>query len=96
MSEENEESTTVEESEARPDRPRYKYGVLGAGRQGTAAAYDMVMHGDAEEVRMADVNYEAARQAARLIHEACTALEPLGAAANPLRAFAQFVVKREH
>ena len=26
---------------------KYNYGILGAGRQGTAAAYDMIVHGEA-------------------------------------------------
>jgi hypothetical protein len=28
----------------------FRYGILGAGRQGTAAAYDLVVRGEAEEV----------------------------------------------
>ncbi len=31
-----------------------RYGVVGAGRQGTAAAYDMAVHGDATQVLLAD------------------------------------------
>lgn len=57
-----------EEKEA-PKTPTYKYGVIGAGRQGTAAAYDMVMHGDAEEVRLADVDYDAAKAAAQRVND---------------------------
>ncbi len=45
----------------------YIYAVLGAGRQGTAAAYDMARHGDAHKVMLADANEEAAvRSAARI------------------------------
>jgi lysine 6-dehydrogenase len=42
----------------------FRYGVLGAGRQGLAAAYDLVMRGDAEEVELADVDGAAAAAAA--------------------------------
>lgn len=40
------------------------YGVLGAGRQGTAAAYDLAVHGGATRVVIADRDAEAARRAA--------------------------------
>ena len=39
------------------------YGVLGAGRQGTAAAYDLAVHGDATRVVVADQDGAAARAA---------------------------------
>jgi len=43
------------------------YGVLGAGMQGVAAAYDLAKYGDAQEVRLADVSLELAqKQADRL------------------------------
>ncbi len=42
----------------------YTYAVVGAGRQGTAAGYDMARFGDAAEVRFADADPEAARRAA--------------------------------
>jgi lysine 6-dehydrogenase len=42
----------------------YRYGVLGAGRQGTAAAFDLVARGEAESVVLADVDGEIARGAA--------------------------------
>ena len=32
----------------------WTYAVLGAGRQGTAAAYDLARHGDARRVLLAD------------------------------------------
>ena len=35
----------------------YIYAVVGAGRQGTAAAYDMAKHGDAEKVLIGDQIY---------------------------------------
>lgn len=40
------------------------YGVLGTGKQGTAAAYDFLRFGAADEVHLADVNAEAAQAAA--------------------------------
>jgi lysine 6-dehydrogenase len=42
----------------------YTYAVVGAGRQGTAAAYDMARFGDAERVLLGDADFEAARRAA--------------------------------
>ena len=42
----------------------YCYAVLGAGRQGTACAYDMVKFGEADEVLLVDMNLSAARAAA--------------------------------
>ncbi len=43
----------------------YTYAVVGAGRQGTAAAYDMARFGDdAETVKVADADFQAARRAA--------------------------------
>ncbi|MFP3853637.1 MAG: saccharopine dehydrogenase C-terminal domain-containing protein [Anaerolineales bacterium] len=41
-----------------------RYAVLGAGRQGTAAAYDLIRHGSAELVLMADVDIRQAEGAA--------------------------------
>lgn len=37
----------------------YTYAVLGGGRQGTAAAYDMARWGAAERVRIADISADA-------------------------------------
>ncbi|HKU22026.1 MAG TPA: saccharopine dehydrogenase C-terminal domain-containing protein [Terriglobales bacterium] len=42
----------------------FSYMVLGAGRQGIAAAYDLARFGDARQVTLADVNGEEAKQAA--------------------------------
>ncbi len=42
----------------------FTYTILGAGRQGTAAAYDMARWGQASRILMADCNSQAARQAA--------------------------------
>lgn len=43
--------------------------VLGAGRQGTAAAYDMARWGEASRVILADQNLEAAKKAANRVNE---------------------------
>ena len=40
----------------------YRYGVLGAGRQGTAAAFDLAVRGEAAAVVLADL--DGARAAA--------------------------------
>ena len=45
------------------------YAVLGGGRQGTAAAYDMARFGDAKEVLIADINLEAAQKSAARVNE---------------------------
>ena len=45
----------------------YRYVVLGAGRQGTAAGYDLARHGQASQVVMADADpVQAERSAARI------------------------------
>jgi lysine 6-dehydrogenase len=46
----------------------YKYGVLGAGRQGTACAYDMIRLGEAESVLLADQSLGTAEAAARRVN----------------------------
>ncbi|NPV68644.1 MAG: hypothetical protein HPY64_16020 [Anaerolineae bacterium] len=46
----------------------FRYAVVGAGRQGTAAAYDMVMRGGAKSVLLADVDAGTARRAAERIN----------------------------
>jgi len=46
----------------------YTYAVLGAGRQGTAAAYDMARWGDAKRVVLADIDLAAADAAARRVN----------------------------
>jgi lysine 6-dehydrogenase len=45
-----------------------RYAILGSGRQGTAAAYDFAMHGDADSILMGDVNVSAAGTAARRVN----------------------------
>ncbi len=46
----------------------FQYAVLGAGRQGTACAYDMVKFGDAERVLLADQSAAAAQAAAARVN----------------------------
>ena len=46
----------------------YNYAVLGAGRQGTAAAYDMARWGDARRIILADYDIEIARNAAQRVN----------------------------
>jgi lysine 6-dehydrogenase len=46
----------------------FQYAVLGAGRQGTACAYDMVKFGDADSVVLADLSPEAAQAAAARVN----------------------------
>jgi lysine 6-dehydrogenase len=47
----------------------FVYAVLGGGRQGTAAAYDMAKFGDAAQVLIADLSLEAAQKSvARVNH----------------------------
>jgi len=47
---------------------QYTYAILGSGRQGTAAAYDLARFGDAQKIIMADIQEEAALQAAERIN----------------------------
>lgn len=47
---------------------QFQYGVIGAGRQGTAAAYDMAKFGDAARVLLADYDGQAAARAAQRIN----------------------------
>lgn len=42
----------------------FTYVILGAGRQGTAAAYDLALHGEGKKVILADLDLEAAQKAA--------------------------------
>lgn len=46
----------------------YRYAVIGAGRQGTAAAYDMARFGEADDVVLADVDLVRARKAAARVN----------------------------
>lgn len=47
----------------------YRYLVLGAGRQGTAAAYDMARFGNAERVTLADVDPSVAQASAQRVNK---------------------------
>lgn len=47
---------------------QYRYAVVGAGRQGVAAAYDMAKWGNAASVLLLDANYDTANHAARRIN----------------------------
>jgi len=47
---------------------QYTYVILGAGRQGTAAAYDLAKFGEAKKIIMADIQKETAVQAAERIN----------------------------
>ncbi len=46
----------------------YHYAIVGAGRQGIAAAYDMAKWGNAASILLADVNYDLATRAAERIN----------------------------
>ena len=46
----------------------YQYAVLGAGRQGTACAYDMIKFGEADVVLLADQSLEVALAAAARVN----------------------------
>jgi lysine 6-dehydrogenase len=46
----------------------YRYAVLGAGRQGTAAAYDMARFGEAEEVILIDIDPGVAQASAERVN----------------------------
>jgi len=69
----------------------YTYAVLGAGRQGTAAAYDMARWGDAHRVVLADYDLEAARQAAQWVNKLVG-----GAVAEPVQVDATDLEAVEH
>ncbi len=47
----------------------YKYAVLGAGRQGTACAYDMIKLGGADSVLLADQSLAVAQAAAERVND---------------------------
>jgi len=47
----------------------FDYIVLGAGRQGTAAAYDLARHGDAGQVVIADLDLAQAQRAAGRVND---------------------------
>ena len=47
----------------------FRYAVLGAGRQGTAGAYDLAMNGKADAIVLADVDRKAAKVAATRVND---------------------------
>lgn len=47
----------------------YTYAVVGAGRQGTAAAYDMAKQGDAEKVLISDISFKNAEKAVNRVNK---------------------------
>jgi lysine 6-dehydrogenase len=47
----------------------FKYGVLGGGRQGTAAAYDLARFGDAEYISIGDVDFGRAAESAGKVND---------------------------
>ena len=46
-----------------------KYAIIGSGRQGVAAAHDLALFGDADEIRLLDVDADAAAASARRIDQ---------------------------
>ncbi len=46
----------------------FVYAVLGGGRQGTAAAYDLAKFGDADKVLIGDISFDAARKSAERVN----------------------------
>ena len=46
----------------------YRYAVMGAGRQGTAAAFDLAVRGDAAGILLADIDPEVAKSAAERVN----------------------------
>jgi lysine 6-dehydrogenase len=49
----------------------FRYVVLGAGRQGTALAFDLACNGDAERVGIADLDLDAAHKACQRLSALC-------------------------
>lgn len=47
----------------------YRYAIIGAGMQGTAAAYDLARFGEADEVRLLDVDPGRAEASARRVRD---------------------------
>lgn len=46
-----------------------RYAIFGAGRQGTASSYELILHGDASLVTLLDKDKDAARSAAKKVNE---------------------------
>jgi lysine 6-dehydrogenase len=52
-----------------PSPHQYRYLILGSGRQGTAAGYDLALFGSASQILMADFDEQTAVEAARRINQ---------------------------
>ena len=62
----------------------HRYVIVGSGRQGTAAAYDLARHGQASRIVLADARLEVAREAAARVNDlAGRAYEPATVDARP-------------
>src|SRR5207302_5909777 len=60
---------TVDFSPARHSAPMYAYLILGAGKQGVAAAYDLIKFGHASRLTVADGSSEAVHSAVRKLRK---------------------------
>lgn len=71
----------------------YSYAVLGSGRQGTAAAYDMARWGDAGRVILADLDLDVARRAAERVNGLLSAsiVEPVQVDVTDLKALVRLL-----
>ena len=49
--------------------PPYQYIILGAGRQGTAAASDLARFGEAEKITLADLSFETAQNSTQRVNQ---------------------------
>ncbi len=47
---------------------KYNYAIIGSGKQGTAAAYDLIKFGDAKKVLLIDAKMEIAKNSAELLN----------------------------
>ena len=47
----------------------FRYAIIGSGRQGTAAAYDLAMLGDADYLLMADMSLAQAERATKRVNQ---------------------------
>jgi len=48
--------------------PGFVYAILGSGRQGTSAAYDLAQHGNAQEIIFVDINPDASQRSQQRIN----------------------------
>jgi len=61
---------------------KHVYGVLGAGRQGTAAAYDLARFGNASKIVLGDADPKIARNAAERVNRLCARKVAEGVSVN--------------